>query len=75
MQNADCDQPDVLVHCKVSSVFLSAVFGIRNSENKIVFPKKCVFDTSDNGSIWLLVQFLGGPDVEPLSGLHCIQMV
>ena len=61
MQNADCDQPNVLVHCKVSRVLLSAVFGI------------CVFVTSDNGSIWLLVQFLAGPDVEPLSGLHCIR--
>ena len=28
--------------------------------------------TSDNGSICLLVQFLAGPDVEPLTGLHCI---
>ena len=44
---------------KVSSVLLSAVFGI------------CVFVTSDNGSIWLLVQFLAGPEVEPLTGLYC----
>ena len=29
------------------------------------------FVTSDNGSICLLVQFLAGPNVEPLTGLHC----
>ena len=65
MQNADCDQPNVLVHCKVSSVLLSAVFGI-------FLPQKCVFVTSDNGSIWLLVQILAGPAVEPLTGLDCM---
>ena len=63
MQNADCDQPNVLVHCKVSSFLLSAVFGI------------CAFVTSDNGLIWLLVQFVAGPDVEPLYGLHCIVFI
>ena len=58
MQNADCDQPNELVHCKVSRVLLSAVFGI------------CVFVTFDNGSIWSLVKFLAGLDVDSLTGLH-----
>ena len=31
-----------------------------------------LFCTSVNGSICLLVQFLGGPEVEPLTGLVCI---
>ena len=30
------------------------------------------FCTSVNGSIRLLVQFLGGPEAEPLTGLVCI---
>ena len=29
----------------------------------------------DNGSIRLLVQYLAGPDVEPLSGFDCIHGV
>ena len=64
-----------------SSTDMSPLFGVLDVHGdgnavSLVYEvtKKSPFSlsvTSDNGSIRLLVQFLGGPDVEPLTGLHC----